>query len=144
MTNTELAALAQQAVAEGKPITKIPSGRRSRGRIETDDRQYETPVFEPTAPQPNPDAAPQPNPDAAPQPNPDAFPGGIPTTARLVWVAPNPKKPGSKSHARYALYPVLSNERTWTLEQVLRECKGGPRTDDFLWDVRKGFIKVVR
>ena len=136
MTNTELAALAQQAVAEGKPITKIPSGRRSRGRIETDDRQYETPVFEPTAPQPNP--------DAAPQPNPDAFPGGIPTTARLVWVAPNPKKPGSKSHARYALYPVLSNERTWTLEQVLRECKGGPRTDDFLWDVRKGFIKVVR
>ena len=136
MTNTELAALAQQAVAEGKPIAKIPSGRRSRGRIETDDRQYETPVFEPTAPQPNP--------DAAPQPNPDAFPGGIPTTARLVWVAPNPKKPGSKSHARYALYPVLSNERTWTLEQVLRECKGGPRTDDFLWDVRKGFIKVVR
>ena len=54
MTNTELAALAQQAVAEGKPIAKIPSGRRSRGRIETDDRQYETPVFEPTAPQPNP------------------------------------------------------------------------------------------
>ena len=60
--------------------------------------------------------------------------------SRLVFVAPNPKRPGSAAHARYAKYPIADG--TWTLEKILVELPFGPTTADFLYDIRAGFVKV--
>ena len=68
---------------------------------------------------------------------PDAFPGGVPLNATVVAVTPNPKKPGSAAHARYALYP----QAPFTFADALRVV-GGPNRADFLYDVRKGYLAL--
>lgn len=83
-----------------------------------------------------------PKPQAAPQAvqtaeAPKAFTGGVPLTKRIVSVAPNPKKPGTASFDRYALYPQPGA----TLASVLK-IENGPTRADFLWDIRKGFLIV--
>lgn len=50
----------------------------------------------------------------------------------IVSVAPNPKKVGSASHARYALYEV-----GMTVSQFVA---AGGTTADVAWDTNKGFI----
>ena len=82
----------------------------------------------PTAP-----TAAEPAPTEAPAPK--LFAGGVPLTATISYLAPNPKKPGSAAHARYALYPAVGA----TLADAL---KAGVRRNDFLYDVRKGYLKV--
>jgi len=69
--------------------------------------------------------------------NPRAYTGGAPLTVTISAVTPNPKKPGSAAHARYARYP----EAPFTLQQALA-VEGGPRRDDFLYDLRMGFLLV--
>lgn len=46
----------------------------------------------------------------------------------------NPKKPGSKAHARFANY-----KSGQTVEEAL---KAGLRRDDLAWDTAHGFIKI--
>ena len=64
------------------------------------------------------------------------FAGGVPLTARIVYLAPNPRKPGSEAHKRYALYPSEG-----TLVDVLK-IPNGPTRADFLYDIRHGHLKV--
>lgn len=105
-TKAELRAIAEAAIAAGHPITR------------------ETPKAETPKADPAPIAA-----------EPKLFAGGVPLTATIAYLAPNPKKPGSAAHARYALYPAVGA----TLADAL---KAGVRRDDFLYDVRKGYLKV--
>jgi hypothetical protein len=69
--------------------------------------------------------------------NPSAFHGGnVPLNARIEAVAPNPKKPGSAAHVRYALYPSAG-------ATVLDAIKAGVSRADILYDIRKGYIRLV-
>lgn len=52
----------------------------------------------------------------------------------ITSVAPNPKKAGSASHARYALYAV-----GMTVDQFVA---AGGTTGDVKWDLQKGFITL--
>lgn len=54
---------------------------------------------------------------------------------RIVSVAPNPKKPGSACHARYALY-----EPGLTLDECVAR---GVTRPDIRWDTRQGFVVVA-
>lgn len=67
---------------------------------------------------------------------PKLFAGGVPLTARITYLAPNPKKPGSEAHKRYALYPTEG-----TLADVLK-ISNGPSRADFLYDIRHGHLQV--
>lgn len=49
----------------------------------------------------------------------------------------NPKKPGSKSRARFDRYPTKAT----SVEQVLK-IEGGPTRRDLDWDHERGFIAV--
>ena len=77
-------------------------------------------------------------PASAYEARPDAYKNakGVPLEKTIVWVAANPKKPGSAAYARYARYPATP----FTLAECLK-VPGGPNTADFLYDIRKGFIK---
>lgn len=69
--------------------------------------------------------------------NPKAYTGGAPLTVTVTAITPNPKKPGSAAHARYALYPAAP----FTLADALA-VKGGANRADFLYDIRKGYLLV--
>lgn len=53
----------------------------------------------------------------------------------LIWVMPNPKKPGSKSAERYDFYQVGKR-----LDEVVSKDK--LRWDDISWDLERGHIKL--
>lgn len=72
----------------------------------------------------------EPRPAAAPRPRGPAVAKSDPRT--IVSVAPNPKKVGSASHARYELYQV-----GMTVSQFVA---AGGTTADVKWDVDKGFV----
>jgi hypothetical protein len=67
----------------------------------------------------------------------------IDQTAKIKIVRENPKKPGSRAHARFALY-----QNDQTVKEFISACaeKGFPEREaaaDLSWDRRKGFIEVV-
>lgn len=74
----------------------------------------------------------RPRPAAAPRAKGAAVAKNDPRT--IVSVAPNPKKVGSASHARYALYEV-----GMTVSQFVA---AGGTTADVKWDLSKGFIAL--
>ena len=53
---------------------------------------------------------------------------------KIAWVGDNPKKPGSSSHARFALYQVGMS--------VDEFVKAGGTTADVKWDTERGFVKL--
>lgn len=53
---------------------------------------------------------------------------------RIVWVGPNPKKQGSASYDRFALY-----REGMTVQEFL---EAGGTTGDVKWDTERGFIKL--
>jgi hypothetical protein len=70
--------------------------------------------------------------------NPDLYKGGAPLKGTLATIAPNPKRPGSAAHARYALYDMVG------VGGSLDAClKVGVLKADFLWDLRRGFITLA-
>lgn len=84
-----------------------------------------------------PAATRQPNPVAVAPANPAAYHGGnVPLNARIEAIAPNPKKPGSAAHMRYALYPRAG-------ATVLDAVKAGVSRADILYDIRKGYIRLT-
>ena len=72
-------------------------------------------------------------------PTPAAYTSGAPLALSIGYVAPNPKKPGSAAHARYARYPTAP----FTLAQVLAADPLGPNRPDFLYDLRHGYLRPV-
>lgn len=75
----------------------------------------------------------QPTPDEAPAPADRAEPKAKEATIKLL-SATNPKRPGSKSFDRFALY-----QDGMTVEAFL---KAGGRRADLAWDAKHGFIAV--
>ena len=67
---------------------------------------------------------------------PNAFAGGVPLHAKITFVAANPKNPSGAAYARYAKYPPIGS----TLAQAKA---AGVLPADFLYDIRKGYIKVT-
>ena len=84
-----------------------------------------------------PQPAPQP-PPPRPEPPQQTQPGTVPRkpNQRIVLLAKeNPKRPGSKSFARFELYQHFN-----TTDEYL---KNGGYAADLLWDADRGFIKLV-
>lgn len=65
----------------------------------------------------------------------------IDTTAKIVAVIENPKKSGSRSHARFALYAVGQTAETFIAACVAAGYPEAEAKADLSWDRRKGFIK---
>ena len=55
---------------------------------------------------------------------------------RVVRVHPNPKRPGTKSYERFALY-----QEGLTVTETIA-LPGGPTKDDIRWDSDRGFIEL--
>lgn len=69
-------------------------------------------------------------------------PAKVDTTKRIGLLTANPKKPGAKAHARFALY-----KEGMTVGEYQLACKGAGfsvrnATADIAWDVKHGFIKI--
>lgn len=64
------------------------------------------------------------------------------TGSRITLTCANPKKPGSKAHARFALYKA-----DMTVGEYQVACKAAGfsvrnATADIAWDVKHGFVKL--
>ena len=67
--------------------------------------------------------------------SPDMLRGGVPLSAVLVSVKPNPKQPSGAAHARYSRYPSPGA----TVEDILK-IEDGPTRADMAYDARHGHI----
>lgn len=63
-------------------------------------------------------------------------------SAKIATVKDNPKKTGSKSHARYSLYSAGMTVQAFIDKCVAEGHKASEATADIGWDRRKGFISV--
>ncbi|MEC7280596.1 MAG: reverse transcriptase domain-containing protein, partial [Verrucomicrobiota bacterium] len=57
---------------------------------------------------------------------------------RVAWMQENPKRPGSRSHARYEMYKSAT-----TLEEARNLLRDGSWTEkDVSWDLDRGYLKI--
>lgn len=149
MTKTEQRRLAA-AAAETHAITILPPGAARAPSREPDDRDAEEQraLAEELATQQAVALAEaqEREPTLVPQPTPRPKGTGVKGWAKagevyhaddavIEYVAPNPKKPGSATHTRFANYAV-----GLTLAQVKAL---GVTAGDILWDLPRGFIRIA-
>ena len=92
------------------------------------------PVKKPTAPKEKPQV------DKVPVSSPARI--KVAPSAKIVAVVENPKKAGSKAHARFALYRVGATTSEFVAACVAAGFPEKEAVADLGWDRRKGFIKL--
>jgi hypothetical protein len=81
---------------------------------------------------------------SAPAPQAPAAPLRIGKVGNItVLVAANPKKPGSKSAARFSLYQTGQSVAAYVAACVAAGQSQRNATADLAWDVKHGFIKLA-
>lgn len=121
----DLSALAAATVAEGE---------KARAKV-----RATMPKAEKAPAMPRDRAAPA---KASEVPAPKASRSKLDTTAKIVAVVENPKKEGSRSHARFALYKVGATVQEFIDACVAAGFPAKEATADLSWDRRHDFIKV--